>query len=324
MTRVTNFGIKRTYVQAGFSHDAEGDLGDPLVEAAAVKEVAQPVVTDEQQSQAENGGEVQPKKRRKRDRRRKPKKVAEDVEATKGDDKVGEIDADVKMDNEARPSVENRKGKEKAAGRDNKARRKETSERRRLKRIEDKSAETTCFVCREKGHRAKECPNAKAVNETESGETVVGICYRCGSKRHNLSRCKKPVDEFNPLPFASCFVCHKKGHLVSACPQNKEKGVYPNGGSCKLCGETSHLAKDCGLRKQDSVKNSMVLGTGKDAGADEDDFHSLNRKTHAVDREEQREEKRKQKLDVKAGVSSGVVKAFGKEAQAPAKKVVYF
>ena len=73
---------------------------------------------------------------------------------------------------------------------------------------------------------------------------------RCGSTRHTLSRCKKPADTENPMPFASCFVCSGKGHLASACPQNKAKGVYPNGGCCKICGDTSHLAKDCGLRRQ--------------------------------------------------------------------------
>jgi len=76
------------------------------------------------------------------------------------------------------------------------------------------------------------------------------LIFRCGSTRHTLSRCKKPEDPLNPLPFASCFVCSGKGHLASSCPQNKDKGVYPDGGCCKLCGETSHLAKNCDLRKK--------------------------------------------------------------------------
>ena len=76
------------------------------------------------------------------------------------------------------------------------------------------------------------------------------IYHRCGSKRHTLSRCKKPSNPADPFPYASCFVCKGKGHLASTCPQNKSKGVYPNGGSCKLCGDTSHLAKDCGIRQK--------------------------------------------------------------------------
>ena len=74
--------------------------------------------------------------------------------------------------------------------------------------------------------------------------------YRCGSKKHSLSRCKKPSNPADPFPYASCFVCNGKGHLASVCPQNKSKGVYPNGGSCKLCGDTSHLAKNCGIREK--------------------------------------------------------------------------
>ncbi|PFH53693.1 hypothetical protein AMATHDRAFT_137080, partial [Amanita thiersii Skay4041] len=208
------------------------------------------------------------------------------------------------------------------------------SEKRRLKRIDEKKAQTTCFACREKGHTAKECPStakeggANRDRGKDGGEKVVGICYRCGSMRHNLSRCKKPIDEFNPLPFASCFVCQKKGHLASSCPKNTDKGVYPNGGSCKLCGETSHLAKDCNLRKQGmsllTPFKSAILGTGKEAGADEDDFHTLNRKRSELDRDEKREEKKKHALNVKIGVQSGIVKAFGKQPKPPAKKVVYF
>ncbi|KAF7294889.1 hypothetical protein MIND_01026800 [Mycena indigotica] len=181
---------------------------------------------------------------------------------------------------------------------------KASSEKRRLNRIQERKANTTCFACREKGHDARECPQSK-------GKPIVGICYRCGSSRHTLARCKKKVDPQNPLPFASCFVCDTKGHLASTCPDNVAKGIYPNGGCCKLCRETSHLAKDCPLRQQDSSKDAVVFGSGRDAGADEDDFHILKRHKNEVDRDEKNEERRRRAVDVKAGSVSGVVKAFG-------------
>ena len=108
------------------------------------------------------------------------------------------------------------------------------SEQRRLARIAERNADTTCFACREKGHSAKFCPKA-------GNKPAVGICYRCvphhtlydskahdwcrcGSTRHSLKRCKRPHDPENPLPFATCFVCNSKGHLASACEQNQDKG----------------------------------------------------------------------------------------------------
>ncbi|KAJ6625841.1 hypothetical protein B0H10DRAFT_1718859, partial [Mycena sp. CBHHK59/15] len=197
------------------------------------------------------------------------------------------------------------------------------SELRRQKRIEERNATTTCFACREKGHAARDCPSSQPDGAGGKSKSAVGICYRCGSTKHTLSRCKKPTDLLNPLPFASCFVCSGKGHLASACPQNKAKGVYPNGGCCKLCGDTSHLAKDCRLRKQDSVNDSAVLGVGREAGADEDDFHTLKRRKTEVDRDEKHEEIFKRLADVKVGAHSGVVKPFGIKA-APPKKVVFF
>lgn len=129
---------------------------------------------------------------------------------------------------------------------------------------------------------------------------------RCGSTKHTLSKCKKPSDLSNPLPFASCFVCSGQGHLASACPQNKGKGVYPHGGCCKICGDTSHLAKDCELRKKgrhllhdlgswqltfhllDLTHNPSVFVVDKDVGvgADEDGFHVFKRKHYEVEQDE--------------------------------------
>ena len=120
----------------------------------------------------------------------------------------------------------------------------------------------TCFACREVGHSAKDCPSIQLdtdrnrstttktkANAKATAGVVVGICYRCGSRKHNLARCRRPTQPDNPLPYASCFVCSGQGHLAGSCPRNNGKGVYPNGGSCKLCGETTHLSRDCALRK---------------------------------------------------------------------------
>ena len=146
----------------------------------------------------------------------------------------------------------------------------------------ERQVETTCFACREKGHRAADCPltanHSGSGGREESRKKVVGICYRyvytcmfssilssistwqmprCGSTKHTLARCKKTHDECNPLPFACCFICSGKGHLASSCPQNKGKGIYPNGGCCKLCGDTTHLARNCGLRTDGELAASI-------------------------------------------------------------------
>lgn len=164
---------------------------------------------------------------------------------------------------------------------------------------------------------------------------------RCGSTKHTLSRCKKHKDPLNPLPFASCFVCSGKGHLASSCPKNKSRGIYPNGGCCKLCEETTHLARDCPLRKQreysyysspeqrqtntpDAALNTVVFaGTGREAGADEDDFHIIKRKAVEVEREERTESRAINKLDIKVGAMSKTIKSFV-TAPAATKKIVFF
>ncbi|KAJ7046848.1 hypothetical protein C8F04DRAFT_211898 [Mycena alexandri] len=295
MTRVTNFGIKRTYVQAGFENAAAQETS-----------VAEPAAPTEEASTA-----PPPKKKRKRTKMsQRDGNKAKNAAMQEGAAEGTATEAVLSAPSPPKPAKKVKPKKSKVPY-------VSPSEARRLKRIEERNAGTTCFACRLTGHSLAHCPSAE-------GKKTVGICYRCNSTKHTLARCKKPADPLNPLPYASCFVCSGKGHLASACPQNKARGVYPNGGSCKLCGDTSHLAKDCGLRKQDSTQDSVMFGTGREAGADEDDFHTFKRRKVEVDYDEKQEVKMKRLIDVKAGAHSGIVKPFGTNPVKPIKKVVFF
>ena len=66
-----------------------------------------------------------------------------------------------------------------------------------------------------------------------------------------------------------------------------------------------------------------MLGTGREAGADEDDFHTIRQKNAEMDRVEHGEERARKEAKVRAGAFTGVVKAFGK-TPVESKKVVYF
>ncbi|KAJ3734675.1 hypothetical protein DFJ43DRAFT_95305 [Lentinula guzmanii] len=311
MTRVTNFGRKRTYLES------LGPGGNDVEDNGPVK-----AQTQEDPSLADSGASLPPpKKKRKRTPKSKrdghgtrPMGSAPDGEETI---KTSEDKAAADVDPSARSSKKSKKKKEHKTKKFV-----SPSERRRLQRIEEKNAVTICFGCREKGHCAKDCPKNEGKEGADSKQ--LGICYRCGSTRHTLSRCKKPEDPMNPLPHASCFVCNGKGHLASACPQNKSKGIYPNGGSCKLCGDITHLAKDCGIRKKDTGSLAAVLGVDeKNVGADEDDFHTIGRRRQELDRHDKRTEKLQRSMGVKVGVQSGIIQPFGK-VPAPTKKVVLF
>jgi zinc finger CCHC domain-containing protein 9 len=71
------------------------------------------------------------------------------------------------------------------------------------------------------------------------------------------------------------------------------------------------------------VDPTVVLGTGLEAGPDEDDFHTFKRRNAEVNRDEKQASKIKQMLELRAGAHSGIVKAFG-NVPAVAKKVVVF
>ncbi|KAF8659689.1 hypothetical protein AX16_001792 [Volvariella volvacea WC 439] len=361
MTRVTNLGFKRKYLQAGFDSNPDVDEQSPGGDETAEVTVAAEGDGDvgEEGNKADPGNAVEsgqpPKKKRKRTKKKKESKTAGGEEVgdrgdEEGDESEGAADKEGKEDQKpprAQDGIKKSKNAKAKGKLGEKLKGKSASEKRRLKRIQERESTKTCFACRQTGHAAKDCP---VVLKTSAGEgegegteqqgvgeiklkSVAGICYRCGSKRHTLSRCKKPIDAQNPLPFAHCFVCGGKGHLASTCSQNKGKGVYPNGGCCKLCGETSHLAKDCHLRRPENQNAAGgIYGTGKEAGADEDDFHLLKRRTREVERDERREDKLRKSLKVKAGVQSGIIKSFaapaggagGAGGSKPAKKVVYF
>ncbi|KIK93433.1 hypothetical protein PAXRUDRAFT_828996 [Paxillus rubicundulus Ve08.2h10] len=321
MTRVTNLGRKRKYVEAGFATEPSSTScplpASELKNAGDVSSLAQ--------------GDAAPQKKKRR-RTKKPNAADGDqrqpgdsklVEGTNGEVKEGRA---FSVPKEVKTSKKDRRGKSIAV----KGYTRRT-EQRRLTRIAERHADTVCFACREKGHAARDCPKAVGEGGDDDGHKnvnkVVGMCYRCGSTKHTLSRCKTPEDPHYPLPFASCFVCSGKGHLASSCPQNREKGIYPDGGCCKLCGERTHLAKDCGLRKKDESGTAAgaLFGTGNGAGADEDDFHIFKRRNAEVSKSEEKEGRQRKRLDVKAGLHTGTVKAFGtSRMSSKTKKIVSF
>ncbi|VDC01676.1 unnamed protein product [Peniophora sp. CBMAI 1063] len=333
MTRYTNLGRKRSYVDAGMNYRENASSQAASTSASASAPTDAPPTTDADPSDpaaGTSGTSGPPKKKKRRGKasneKREAKRVGGEGEGEKGEESDGgdeDEDKGVKAADKPSASVETGekpesnkakklrlfKEKQKAKRKKDDADRAAASEKRRLKRIAERHANKVCFACREMGHAAQLCPNVKPEDQAK-GANPAGICYRCGSTRHTLARCRKPENAKNPMPFASCFVCSEQGHLASGCPQNKK---------------TTHLAINCPMRQTDPGLVTAVFGIGREAGADEDDFHTFKRKNVEVDREVQSVEKRMKMAAVRVGKHTGAAQVFG-PAPAPVKpkKVVTF
>ncbi|WFD30230.1 hypothetical protein MSPP1_001247 [Malassezia sp. CBS 17886] len=160
---------------------------------------------------------------------------------------------------------------------------------RRQQRAGERVSGTRCFVCRDTGHSAKDCPqNVAGGDGATQGKDTVGICFRCGSTEHTLARCRRARTD-GALPFATCYICSGKGHLASTCPENHGRGVYPDGGHCKVCGSVEHLAKNCPLdAKRTSAAHSVeaggvgMLAESDGVGGDDDEFHAVSKRRAAM------------------------------------------
>lgn len=206
MTRVTNLGLKRTYLQAGFDQAPGEETQFNKADLAITTVSGQTQVPE---SHISTGAEGEPPKKKKRIRKKKPG-TGTDIAAVKegdGDAVVGDNQAQRNGEGKADGALSNKalkKKKWKEKEKEKKQRREYnlqssysssslpdphtgllSSEARRQKRTQQRFADTTCFACREKGHAAKDCLNAKIAGgvdgtETKSGgKGMVGICYRC-------------------------------------------------------------------------------------------------------------------------------------------------
>ena len=105
-----------------------------------------------------------------------------------------------------------------------------------LRRDKNRSRKLQCLICKQRGHRMKDC------SQLGDFQMNSNVCYNCGSTEHSLSYCTHPKGD--TLPFANCFICKEKGHLSKNCSQNTN-GIFYKGGGCFFCGSNMHKKMDC-------------------------------------------------------------------------------
>ncbi|CAA7260659.1 unnamed protein product [Cyclocybe aegerita] len=256
-----------------------------------------------------------PKKKRKRTPKSKrdgyaTQKAAEAAGAGDGGNAVEDSGADADagpVDKPEEPKKLSKSAKKKIREKKRKEQFVSASESRRLKRINEKLESTTCFACRERGHAAKDCPSSKSGEAgADGGKTgAVGICYRCGSKKHGLSRCKKPNNPEDPYPTK-----------LKAYTQMVDAASFVGRPRIWL-----GIPPDCLFREV--VDPAALVGTGREGGADEDDFHTIKRTTAELDRGKKHEDKVKRVLSVQTGILSGKPVSLANPSPAKKKVVVF-
>lgn len=229
MTRYTNLGRKRTHVEAGFNYRDEDEIPTHTLGAStSTGPVPQVQSTSPGQPPAESetttaaSTELSSEKRkRKRSKKRKESGEGQDEHATEhgeegvtGDGQGKEVKTSTKSEKikKANSKLKDKNKAKRVKGAFpciftlllkahvvalffhvplDAADRAAASEKRRLKRIAERHANTICFVCRQSGHAAVMCPN-NANNESEDaaagakkGQDIVGICYRYVDQVHS-------------------------------------------------------------------------------------------------------------------------------------------
>jgi zinc finger CCHC domain-containing protein 9 len=191
------------------------------------------------------------------------------------------------------------------------------SEKRRLLRVKNKTDETTCFACREKGHSVKDCPQ-----NADSNTIASGICFRFVIIKLKpskfLTNHTGAAARSTAYPSAKSLylmilrtLCHLR-HVSFArvrdisrldAPQTKRKASTQMAALAKYVarrvilprivksGHQVYLPTLLSLGSNGPIfpepqKDSILVGSGTNAGADEDDFHVVSRGRKEVNEEE--------------------------------------
>lgn len=197
MTRVTDFGRKRKYLEAGFASEPTSTSNE--------KPVSGSKTADQDQ-----GDSALPKKKRKDTKEQKTGGIEQvpDGISPGGAVDVGGKEKDASI-RQKKAKMTKKRGGAKSVHHVIPLRNahcpwlgiaisgyKKRTEQRRLGRISDRLAETVCFACREKGHAAKDCPTAVGGDgdSQKNANTIVGICYRFVSSFPELSLTQRYAD----------------------------------------------------------------------------------------------------------------------------------